>query len=119
LDKGGKILGRQVDLEGDLRVLRKLHHLVLCDYRSQDRLLKSLEFTEVWGSATDKQRDEIKSFIDIPDPDRLKKIMTKVLIGSGLDKRSFNTLRQMARMRDVKYYSRMTKAELIEALSGE
>lgn len=107
-------MGRQVDK--DLSAFRQLHHLVMCDYRSQDRLIKSPEFTEVWGNASDKQRDEIKSFIDIPDPDRLKKIMTEVLIGSRLDKRSFNTLRQIARMRNIKYYSRMTKAELIEAL---
>jgi hypothetical protein len=79
-------------------------------------LIQSDEFTEVWNSATDAQRDQFKEYIDKADPDKLRRLMTDILIGSGLDKRPFDSLRRMASVRGIKYYSRMGKAELISAL---
>ena len=61
-------MGRQVDF------VRGLHHLTLCDYRSQNRLIQSPEFTEVWENASDEQRETITKLIDKPDPDKLKQI---------------------------------------------
>jgi hypothetical protein len=82
-------------------------------------LIQSDEFTEVWDSANAEVRDQLKEFIDKADPDKLRQLMTDILIGSGLDKRPFDSLRKMASMRGIKYYSRMGKAELIAALNEE
>jgi hypothetical protein len=110
VDKGGEILGGQVN------IFRKLHRLILCDYRSQDRLIQSDEFTEVWNISSDGERDKFTHYIDKADPDKLRLLMENILIGSGLDKRPFDYLRKMASMRGIKYYSKMGKAELILAL---
>jgi hypothetical protein len=106
-------------MDGQVNIFRRLHHLVLCDYRSQNRLVQSDEFTEVWDSATDEVREQLKEFIDKADPDKLRDLMSGILVGSGLDKRPFDSLRKMASMRGIKYYSKMGKAELILALSEE
>ncbi len=104
---------------GQISKFRKLHHLVLCDYRSQSRLVQSDEFTEVWNEASDEVRDSMIEFIDKADPDKLRTLMTYILAGSGLDRRSYVSLRRLASVKGIKYYAKMSKAELISALSVE
>jgi hypothetical protein len=88
----------------------------MCDYRSQNRLIQSDEFAEVWKNSSYEMKRALSEFIDKADPDKLRRLMTDILIGSGLDKRPFDSLRKMASMRGIKYYSKMGKAELISAL---
>lgn len=106
-------MGRQVDL------YRQLHYLVFNDYRRQQRIVSTEEFREAWNLANDNQKEEFYRLIDKPDSDVLRKLMTDILIGSESDCRTFESLRRLASIKGVPYYSRMTKAELISELTKD
>ena len=92
------------------------HHRLLLNYRAQDRIVKSDEFLESWTRADENQREYILRILSNPNPYELKRWVMR-MIRIGLDQYPIKILRQIASYYNIKNYSRMSRAQILESLN--
>ena len=91
------------------------HHRILLNYRSQDRIIQSDDFCEAWNRADEIQRKCILKILNNPRPYEAKRWVA-TMIKEGLDQYPIKILRQIASYHEVKNYSRLSRAQLLEIL---
>lgn len=92
------------------------HHNLLLRYRNQDRIIQSEAFAEAWSQAKQDQRNFIGGRLTNATANDVKKWILSILQG-GLDQHTTKILRQIASYHHIKNYSRMTKLQLLDALT--
>ena len=91
-------------------------HSLFLAYRCQNRLIQSETFAEAWYCASDSERKFILAAIGDPDPEELRRWIIRML-QDGLEKYPFSILRQLASHHKIKNYSRMSREQLLSALT--
>lgn len=92
------------------------HHNLTLDYRGQDRIIQSELFKEAWNRADEKGRKYVINLFLNPNAYKLKKWVLKIVVG-GLNQYPMGMLRQIASYNQIKNYSRMSKLQLLDALT--
>ncbi len=92
------------------------HHRRFLEFRRQDYIIQTDIFEEAWDSATDEQKAWITIWLLLPDPDALKRWVTKIMLGCG--NVTMLMLKEIAKINQITNYSRMSKFELLDALAG-
>lgn len=92
------------------------HHRRTLNIRAQDRIIQADLFSEAWTLATREQRKEVLIHINVIDYSAVKDWVLKIMVET-LDRCSMKILRELARHHQIKNYSRLIKAKLLDALS--
>ena len=85
------------------------HHRYALRIRTQDVLLQSVLFEVIWEKATNKEKEEVLTYIQEVNISELKRWIKKKEL-------SVRKLRVLASNNHIKNYSRLSKIQLIEAL---
>ncbi len=104
---------------GQVAEIRALHHRLLLDCRSQDRVVQSESFALAWELASKTQKIIALSYLTTISPVPLKFWVSDVLSLGALDQLNMLILRQIASHNRVKNYSRMSKQELINSIEAK
>lgn len=96
--------------------IQNKHHRLVLDYRSQNRIIQSETFMEAWNHASEDERKFMLNCFNVPNACKLKSWILKIMVG-GLEQYPIRVLRQIASYQRIKNYSRMTKANLLDALA--
>lgn len=92
------------------------HHRLLLNYRAQDRIVQSNDFSEAWARADEQQRTNILRVLSNPRSYEAKRWVA-TMIKEGLDQYPIKILRQIASYHKIMNYSRMSRACLLESLN--
>ena len=94
--------------------IRLKHHRRLLEFRRQDYIIQTEVFEEAFESATLKQRVTIFCCMIVPNPDKLRRWVTEIMLGGTV---TMPVLKEIAKINQIPHYSRMTKFELLDALA--
>ena len=90
------------------------HHRTFLEFRRQDYIIQMDIFEEAFNSATDDQKAAIFGYNLLPDPDALRRWVTKIMLGGNV---TMPILKEIAKINQIPNYSRMSKFELLDALA--
>ncbi len=90
------------------------HHRKFLEFRRQDYIIQTDIFEEAFDSATDDQKALIWIWLLLPNPDSLRRWVTKIMLGGNV---TMPVLKEIAKINQIPHYSRMTKFELLDALA--
>ncbi len=102
---GEQIAGADIQLK---------HHRRLLEFRRQDYIIQTEAFEAAFESATIEQRVTIFCCMVIPNPDKLRHWVTKIMLGGNV---TMPVLKEIAKINQIPHYSRMSKFELLDALA--
>ncbi len=91
------------------------HHRKFLECRRQNYIIQMDIFEEAWDSATETERNAIWGWLLLPNPDKIRRWVTEIMLGGNV---TMPMLKEIAKINQIPNYSRMSKFELLDALTG-
>lgn len=98
-----------------MKLKARVHNVAL-EARRLSHIVDSEAFSRAWDAASEKQREELWSYVVGIDKANVDKWVKRVLSAINLADKSFRELRDLARAAGISYYNNLTKEELLEEL---
>jgi len=96
----------------DLILLARNRYL---DYRALDRIMRTSTFHDAYKQATKDQKAALETIVEGHSTLKLRRWIRDVL-QANLELMSYNDLRDLAMIEQIRRYSRMTKPQLLRAI---
>lgn len=102
-------------MTGLIRLKEEIHSIVLRS-RNIENIISSVRFERLWGDSSQEEKEEAIKYAKAINREALKKWMRE---HSALDltEKPLTELRKIARKFGVKYYAKLSYAELISAIA--